>query len=325
MKKIVALVLSLVMALSLATVAFAEDYIQGNNAWDINKTTGEVYYGTDKPYAPVKYVDPVINADGSGTVGYYKYVDGAVGKNGWVVNTNEFFIPCDAADATHAVNTNFSYTTYVRISSNPADLKYVGEAKVQDKTTDAASCTVDHFKVDGYLFKGDFYEKSATGTTNLLVNGKVVKANLVSDNPTKVVWASHVLLKGTKNATTGWYECKCAICGGTFACTNDMGVLTANAIKQGDTFAYSTSAASLVITEQRAAGKYSLPVGTDLAGNYTWVWTLTAGSTDNKKDDTKKPGVDSAKTFDAGIAMYVGMSLLSVAGSAVVIGKKKEF
>ena len=33
----------------------------------------------------------------------------------------------------------------------------------------------------------------------------------------------------------------------------------------------------------------------------------------------------SPKTFDAGIAMYVGMALISVAGSAVVIGKKKEF
>ena len=38
-----------------------------------------------------------------------------------------------------------------------------------------------------------------------------------------------------------------------------------------------------------------------------------------------KSGVTSAKTFDAGVAMYVGMSLLSVAGGAVVIGKKKEF
>ena len=37
---------------------------------------------------------------------------------------------------------------------------------------------------------------------------------------------------------------------------------------------------------------------------------------------TTKP---SPKTFDAGIAMYVGMALTSVAGSAVVIGKKKEF
>ena len=41
------------------------------------------------------------------------------------------------------------------------------------------------------------------------------------------------------------------------------------------------------------------------------------------KADNK--GVNSAKTFDAGVAMYVGMSLLSVAGGAVVIGKKKEF
>ena len=42
---------------------------------------------------------------------------------------------------------------------------------------------------------------------------------------------------------------------------------------------------------------------------------------------TTKPadGTSSPKTFDAGIAMYVGMALTSVAGSAVVIGKKKEF
>ena len=36
-------------------------------------------------------------------------------------------------------------------------------------------------------------------------------------------------------------------------------------------------------------------------------------------------GTTSPKTFDAGIAMYVGLALTSVAGSAVVIGKKKEF
>ena len=34
---------------------------------------------------------------------------------------------------------------------------------------------------------------------------------------------------------------------------------------------------------------------------------------------------NSPKTFDAGVAMYAGMALMSVAGSAVVIGKKKEF
>ena len=35
--------------------------------------------------------------------------------------------------------------------------------------------------------------------------------------------------------------------------------------------------------------------------------------------------ITSAKTFDAGVVMYVGLSLASVAGTAVVIGKKKEF
>ena len=34
--------------------------------------------------------------------------------------------------------------------------------------------------------------------------------------------------------------------------------------------------------------------------------------------------VQSAETFDAGIAMYVGMSVMAAAGSAVVIGKKKD-
>ena len=322
MKKIVALVLSLVMALSLATVAFGVDYIKGNNAWDINKTTGEVIYGTDKPYAPVKYVDPVVKADGSGTVGYYVY-DGNTGYNGWAIDSAHIFIPCDKADATHAVNTNNSFTTYVRLSTNMDDVKYVGEAKVQDKTSDVASCNVDHFKVDGYLFDGKFYVKAENGTTNLLVNGKIVKATDVTTDSTKVVWASHVLLKGTKNVKTGWYETKCAICGGTFAYTDSMDVLKNNSIKEGDTFYYSTRNAKNVIAENRAAGKYSLPVGTDLAGTNAWAWQISAG-TETKPAETK-PGVDSAKTFDAGIAMYVGMSLLSVAGSAVVIGKKKEF
>lgn len=45
-------------------------------------------------------------------------------------------------------------------------------------------------------------------------------------------------------------------------------------------------------------------------------------TTDTTKNDGKK--VESGKTFDAGIAMYVGLSVLSVTGGALVIGKKKE-
>ena len=59
-----------------------------------------------------------------------------------------------------------------------------------------------------------------------------------------------------------------------------------------------------------------------ILGDVAYYWT-TDKDNDTKTDDTNK--VPSAKTFDAGVAMYVGMSLLSVAGGAVVIGKKKEF
>ena len=54
----------------------------------------------------------------------------------------------------------------------------------------------------------------------------------------------------------------------------------------------------------------------------TVMYTITAGSATT---GTTTGTTTSPKTFDAGIAMYVGMALTSVAGSAVVIGKKKEF
>ena len=65
-----------------------------------------------------------------------------------------------------------------------------------------------------------------------------------------------------------------------------------------------------------------VPAGADytvVAGGLLLVADKTATK---PADSTNKP---SPKTFDAGIAMYVGMALTSVAGSAVVIGKKKEF
>jgi len=62
-------------------------------------------------------------------------------------------------------------------------------------------------------------------------------------------------------------------------------------------------------------------VPTTAFGGTRYILTGTATATpDSGKNTTTSP-----KTFDAGIAMYVGMALTSVAGSAVVIGKKKEF
>ena len=62
----------------------------------------------------------------------------------------------------------------------------------------------------------------------------------------------------------------------------------------------------------------SIPDGAQIIPNTNWYFPAAAASTTTNT-------TSSPKTFDAGIAMYVGMALTSVAGSAVVIGKKKEF
>ena len=65
------------------------------------------------------------------------------------------------------------------------------------------------------------------------------------------------------------------------------------------------------------ATKLAAPEGAVYEAPYGWIAvpSATAPSTDK---------VTSAETFDAGIAMYVGMSVMAAAGSAVVIGKKKD-
>ena len=65
-----------------------------------------------------------------------------------------------------------------------------------------------------------------------------------------------------------------------------------------------------------SSGEYTVPEEQKPSNNY-YYYSPSTTTTDTTKG--------SPKTFDAGIAMYVGMALTSVAGSAVVIGKKKEF
>ena len=64
--------------------------------------------------------------------------------------------------------------------------------------------------------------------------------------------------------------------------------------------------------------KLAAPVGATFAGQIAGYYVVVDGTTPS----TDK--VTSAETFDAGIAMYVGMSVMAAAGSAVVIGKKKD-
>lgn len=87
-------------------------------------------------------------------------------------------------------------------------------------------------------------------------------------------------------------------------------------------------------TDEQYTTKYNF--ANEVTGNMTlyakWDVKRTGTNPDAKnpyiKDNTTKTDgkkVESGKTFDAGIAMYVGLSILSVTGSAVVIRKRKDF
>ena len=65
----------------------------------------------------------------------------------------------------------------------------------------------------------------------------------------------------------------------------------------------------------KSVPKFVQSVGNDVDGY--WYWPAKAAAPAG--DDTT---VESPKTFDAGIAMYVGMSVMAAAGSAVVLKKK---
>ena len=358
MKKIVALVLSLVMALSLATVAFAAN----NEVYSLNKKGGQVdktAKWTDGVLATEKAHSPKGNFKGN--IEYYTWTYGT-GIYGWdytdandevtfvsedewnkmnavdqeKMNNNgtwsdkyelidvDYLIPCEQDVATAAVYGSFSYATYVFVADSPAAAEYDFTATAQAATSAKPNCTVTQYKEDGYVDDdGYFYIAAENGKYALNVDGKIVRATYKDTDTDYVIHASHIFAKGVKNDKTGYDVATCLICKGEFACTNDVAVATKNGYKISTGFSYSVAKASKVYDANKYENGYDFAWGQTYASDYAFCWQLKPGTT--QEIGTTKDGVNSAKTFDAGIAMYVGMSLLSVAGSAVVIGKKKEF
>ena len=286
MKKIVALVLSLALALSLCTVAFA-----------------------------VKDGDTLYDGQSVGAKAY-TYVDASTYKAG---EKNNIAYLTDGTD-TYAIGGAGDTTLWVDVTKK-ADItlgdetsKLFYEYKAEAVAKQAWSCTTDRHAA-GYKFvnKNDdtiYAVKCDKEDADfaLLVDGKIVYAEVDET----YLPGQHVLAvptAGAKEVGVGVYEAYCC------ACKKTVQVSWANINGSGYLYENENDAWFWNWIQQI---KVAIPVGYEpLFGQWYVVDGGAAANTET--------GVTSAKTFDAGIAMYAGMALMSVAGSAVVIGKKKEF
>ena len=304
MKKIIALVLSLVMALSLATVAFAE------------VKDGDVLYseyGTE-----FEFVAASANKDGSGNLAYFES-DEVAG----------YFVECkkDDKDMVTALYERKDYKvgddviTYIKpATEDDVIYQYTGKAVKAEKWSCTSDKHADGFVVVGGDHDGEYAVEVKDEPYEVLnADGKLVKVRW----DTSFVAGSHLLYQyKSKEVSTGVYVYKCAICGKEFNATAFEVYAGKNAVKYNPPQAV----IDLMFAANRQDefvqyGKVLDQLGLKDKSDFDTGILYLIGEASTKPAS----GVESAKTFDAGVAMYVGMSLLSVAGGAVVIGKKKEF
>lgn len=281
MKKIIATVLAMVMAMALCVTAFAVNYTDGyyfaDGKW--NKI--------DLTKVSVSYTNPSeTKTDGkvvSAKIGYYTLKE--TGK------TDVVLVEVDKDDATYQIKAD-STVKYLKESNGNQDKAYT---LTGTKLTSSTKCGEAKFTGTVYTAGGKYYVEDSSSTTYMLINGQVVAvaeagAGVVTVNTHDFeIQTQAVDAKGVLTGTA-----KCKNCTQTATLTNKLSAIPVGAKSQVVTVPGMTGTCYLYWTETGAA-----------AGT-----TTTSGS---------------PKTFDAGIAMYAGMALMSVAGSAVVIGKKKEF
>ena len=281
MKKIIATVLAMVMALALCATAFAANpvytaaYLKDGTKVS---NTGDAYeVVTD---VAVKPVSPAEN----GTVKGY-HINGITSLAGIK------YLAATAADYDLKLTASGRADLYLKAAPN-GSLAYsfkvtaftaIGE-KCEQLDVDTTGTYYSH-TVSGVT---NYYEASENGTINVLFNNELITVDLLTATLTGHDWKA---ASYNKDNTVATY--KCADCG-TVATV------------------YKTADAA------KAAGAGTVDV---LSNGNIIGYTYTAPNAGTTTTTT----TSSPKTFDAGIAMYVGMALTSVAGSAVVIGKKKEF
>ena len=289
MKKIIATVLAMVMALALCATAFAANP-EYDTAYDEkgNDITNDQVY--------VVKTDVAVKPSGTSEAGSIKGYTVAYGANEAAANAalttdGVKYVAATAADYDLKLTAAGRADLYLKAAPN-GSLVYqfkvtaftaIGE-KCEQLDVAATGTYYSHTNAAGVTA---YYVASENGDTNVLFNNQLIAV----DELEGATLVPHTWKAATYNKDNTVATFKCADCG-TVATV------------------YKTADAA------KAAGAGTVAV----VKGYVVGYTYTAGTTAATTTTTSSP-----KTFDAGIAMYVGMALTSVAGSAVVIGKKKEF
>ena len=313
MKKIIATVLAMVMALALCTTAFAAGWTETLHTKDTNAEYK--YYAAVKASCTAKGHEAYYTTLDNDNVVYYREARNTETENVIVVAFKE-------------------KTNAVRLVAIDADeLGYVVPVYGHDLSElakdETATCTKDAYKAGTFKCATCgkyFYTDDTNGVKNYAPNGLTVGSYNEIDTAAektdeRMIFASHVFYPMTNEFDNmGQQMYKCAVCGETVAAKlkTEANVGTFKTLYGTDKLKFYNGNSPVVadwVAENRTTAELR---GVVAEGEYVYV-TVTASTTPSTDKNT------SPKTFDAGIAMYVGMALTSVAGSAVVIGKKKEF
>ena len=324
MKKIIATVLAMVMALALCTTAFAAIPVWSSNGSTANVDLFDGQYNTKLAKGEMTFTAakaPVVTNGAlttAGRVAYYTFdnANGSTELEGNYVLVDK--IPADA-DASNYVLVKANDDTIAIGGRNDDHQTSADQTLIMKKVTAVTyGQTATAFTAWGDLCAQYKKPADADKVTYVSVN------NVFADKAAQV-WSTYSAAGETPNDD---------------AATNNVLVGSeVYTVKTQQTAKAHTWTAS-AWDKDGAATEYKCVTCKTVAKVINASVNAPAGSTVEKLADgtliafTYTPGTaasgntgsaSSPKTFDAGIAMYVGMALTSVAGSAVVIGKKKEF
>ena len=300
MKKIIATVLAMVMALALCTTAFAATTKTEVDSKDYTLKAYQTNADQIITSAKISIVkrDAEKTTVGSETTTKYFADKYTMTLKGESVATTLY--ACDASIANYKLIDKAGKIVYLNESNKLADaITDVVTKMIEGKGDDAKG--TDYVN-DVYVIDGKAY--AVGGDKVAMFNGLAVLYGDKADVKGYTLTNDDGTLADKAKLT---YNSKGEVTGITAA----EGDKTFEVVKEGKV-PTSYTGDTKVLKVAKVNGGYD-------------TYYILLGNTVTPSGSTSTTTKPSPKTFDAGIAMYVGMALTSVAGSAVVIGKKKEF